>query len=152
MAKLTIKQQKFVNCRLQGMSLVASAVAAGYSRTSAAVRANELSKHPGVKAALRDGKDRAQAEVALGVKPASDLMPRDHYADSKDFLTDLMNHAGMPVAVRADAAKQLLPYQHAKLGEKGKKVSKGEEAHDAVTKGTRRPQPAPSVVPFRQRA
>lgn len=32
-----------------------------------------------------------------------------------------MNLATLPVAVRADAAKQLLPYMHARMGETGKK-------------------------------
>lgn len=37
--------------------------------------------------------------------------------------------------MRADAAKQLLPYQHARLGEKGKNESKKENAREASRAG-----------------
>lgn len=40
----------------------------------------------------------------------------------------------LPVAMRADAAKQLLPYKHARMGETGKKQTKKENAQ-AIARG-----------------
>jgi hypothetical protein len=43
------------------------------------------------------------------------------YADSKTFPQHAMNNAQLPIGLRMDAAKALLPYEHARMGEKGKK-------------------------------
>jgi hypothetical protein len=71
-----------------------------------------LQKHKGVQAAIRAGKDRSAAEVALGAAPARDLMP----------------------------------YKHARIGEKGKKETAKETAHTAAKKGKFKPTAAPSNV------
>jgi phage terminase small subunit len=46
--------------------------------------------------------------------------------------------------MRQDAAKALLPYQHAKLGETGKKVQQANAAKEVASKFT--PAAAPKLV------
>lgn len=54
------------------------------------------------------------------------------YDDPMAFLTSLMNNPLEDIKTRADAAKALLPYTHAKLGEGGKKDAKAEAAKKAA--------------------
>ena len=74
-----------------------------------------------IKAATKD-----QASAAPSDKPA---MPRDRYDDPTASLQDVMNHDGCP------SRCVLLPYQHARLREKGKKESKKENAREASRAG-----------------
>ena len=53
------------------------------------------------------------------------------HKDPKVFLLALMNDLDADVKLRADAAKALLPFMHAKLGEGGKKDEKQSAAKAA---------------------
>ncbi|MEN1957222.1 terminase small subunit [Luteimonas changyuni] len=123
MTKLTEKQQAFVANKVAGVANRDAAIAAGYSVTGAAVAADKLMKHPGVLSAIKAAAPNVSAKANTLPK-----MPREKYTDPKVFLSDVMNLTTLPIAVRADAAKQLLPYQHAKMGEVGKKQSKVDRA------------------------
>lgn len=50
------------------------------------------------------------------------------YDDPARFLAAVMNDSGTDVKVRTDAAKALMPYKHARIGEGGKKEQKQDEA------------------------
>ena len=119
--KLTEKQRQFVANKIAGCTNRDAAIAAGYSVAAASSTADKLMAMPAIRAALK-------ATPASDGKPAGTQMPKAHYADPIAFLTDVMNHAQLPIAVRADAAKQLLPYKHARLGELGKKEKAKENA------------------------
>lgn len=146
---LTVKQKAFVDHKIAGLNNSQAVIAAGYSATGAKQTAQGLLKHPKVKAALR-GAAKKPAKIDAD-ELTNKVMPRQKYDDPITFLEDLMNHPAMPVAVRADAAKQLLPYKHARIGETGKKESKVERAKNVV-KGKFRPKSPPrqaNVVPIR---
>jgi phage terminase small subunit len=70
-------------------------------------------------------------------------MPRKRYDESLKFVVDTMNHPQLSVAMRFEAAKALLPYRHARLGEKGKKDSAKERARDLASKPKFAPKGAP---------
>lgn len=131
MPELTKKQRAFVVNKVAGVANRDAAIAAGYSVAGAAVAADKLMRNPAIRTAIK-ATTKDQASAAPSDKPA---MPRDRYDDPMAFLQDVMNHDGLPIAMRADAAKQLLPYQHARLGEKGKKESKKENAREASRGG-----------------
>lgn len=63
--------------------------------------------------------------------------------DSMEFLEAVVANPNIPLGRRLEAAKTLLPFQHAKIGEKGKKETKADGAKQAAAGGdvyaTRRP-------------
>ena len=131
MKNLTPKQSEFVSNKAAGLSHRDAAIAAGYSSSAAEATATKLMRNPAIRNAIK------AAENTLGVAiPAADknAMPRAEYTDPITFLEDVMNHQQLPVAMRADAAKQLLPYKHARMGETGKKETKKENAR-AIARG-----------------
>jgi phage terminase small subunit len=119
--KLTEKQRQFVVNKLAGCTNRDAAVAAGYAVGSASAAADKLMAMPAIRAALK-------ATPGVDTKAAAPAMPCGKYADPKAFLLDVMNLGTLPIAVRADAAKQLLPYMHARMGETGKKEKATEKA------------------------
>ncbi|MBB1471826.1 terminase small subunit [Luteimonas sp. MC1782] len=141
MAKMTPKQQSFVTHKAAGCTNRDAAVAAGYAVGGAAQAGDRLMKHPAIRKALKD------VAPTSGVAIQPPAMPKDHYADPMSFLVDVMNHQQLPIAVRADAAKQLLPYQHARMGEVGKKqTAKDRAAEIASGNGGRfSPKRSPSL-------
>lgn len=137
MSKLTEKQLSFAQNIAAGVKQREAAIAAGYAPSPAAVTASNLMARSDIKAAVA----RFKREHKSGVTTPPDVdegdldntekrnkMPRAKYDDPIVFLTDLMNHKHIPLAMRADAAKQLLPYKHARIAEKGKKDTKVERA------------------------
>lgn len=48
--------------------------------------------------------------------------------DSKEFLEQVLAGKISPTAIQMDAARSLLPFQHRKLGEAGKKEQRNEQA------------------------
>lgn len=136
MKKLTDKQQKFAEGVAIGLGKRAAAVAAGYSSRAADVQAAELMRKPEIKAAIREAKKRATpgdapfnmaAEIGVGKDASS--MPKDRYDDPLDFYMDMMNHKGLPIAMRELGARQLMPYMHARKEGKGKKETAKDRAH-----------------------
>lgn len=145
--KMTEKQRQFVVNKLAGCNNRDAAIAAGYAVGSASVAADKLMAMPAIRAALK-----TSGKATPGGVDNKPTMPRANYSDAKDFLLDVMNLDGLPIAVRADAAKQLLPYQHARIGEVGKKQSKRERAAELSTATKSKfatKSPPSNVVPFR---
>ena len=122
MKKLTDKQQAFVANKAQGCTNRDAAISAGYAVGSASVAADKLMAMPAIRAALKVATKTAPGVDTKTVNAPT--MPRAKYGDPVTFLEDVMNHQQLPVAMRADAAKQLLPYKHARMGEAGKKATK----------------------------
>ena len=126
--KLTEKQRQFITNIAAGCTNRDAAIAAGYAVGSASVAADKLMAKPEIRAAI---KAAGKATPGVDTTPANvPKMPRDKYSEPKAFLLDVMNLAALPIAVRADAAKQLLPYMHARMGEIGKKESAKDKARE----------------------
>lgn len=132
MNKLTEKQRQFVTNKAAGVTNRDAAIAAGYAVAGAAVAADKLMRNPAIRTAIK------AATKCVGVAtPGAEknAMQRDSYDDPKTFLEDVMNHPHLPIAMRSDAAKQLLPYVHARLGETGKKEKAKENARQITAAG-----------------
>lgn len=118
---MTKKQRRFIELKAMGVANKEAAIQAGYAPNSADVTAGKLMMRADVREAIEQGQASSSVDKSQG-------MPRAHYPDSLTFLMDAMNNAALPVPMRMDAAKSLLPYQHARLGEKGKKEQRKENA------------------------
>jgi phage terminase small subunit len=138
MTHFTEKQQAFIASKAAGATHRDAAIAAGYSMASANVRASELMRRPDIKAAIKAAAKPGRVDIAPDV-------PGKHYADSLNFMLDAMNNSQLPVAMRFEAAKALLPYQHARIGETGKKESAKERARSVANgrRGKFTPKAAP---------
>ena len=80
----------------------------------------------------RPGAGRKPAEpvkLALAVPVVEDLAHKDPMV----FLMALMNDLGADIKLRADAAKTLMMYTHAKKADQGAKAEKAEKAKKAAT-------------------
>ena len=134
--QMTPKQLKFITCKAAGMTNEAAAIGAGYSPNGAKVAANTLLKKAEIKAAIKKLQKKsltANVSIEQAANPVvddNDGMQRDHYADPMDFLVDTINNKLIPFSLRQKAATDLMPYHHARIGEKGKKQSKNDAAAD----------------------
>lgn len=137
---LNESQELFFKATLRGEKPEQAAISAGLSPKTAKAAGFRMRKHPAIVAAL--------ATVGIGTKPAPAGKPaateeeseRDIVTieipetdDSLVFLEALMNCPKAGVKARLEAAKALAPFQHARVGEKGKKESKQDQAGE--TKG-----------------
>lgn len=147
---LNESQEKFFKATLRGEKPEQAAISAGLSPKTAKAAGYRMRKHPAIVAAL--------AAVGIGTKsgPAAKEKPEEtgeepdivtveipETDDPKAFLIALMNSPKAGVKARLEAAKALLPFEHSKMGEKGKKVTKEEGAKELAGGGnvyaTRRP-------------
>lgn len=133
---LTDKKRRFADALMSGASQAEAAVNAGYSEKTAKQQGYKLARDPDVlryierMEALEDEKQQASAEGRQVNLP--DLAQR--FDDPADFLRSVMNNEREEMRLRMDAAKTLMPYTHAKLGEVGKKEQKSRAAGE-VSKG-----------------
>lgn len=68
------------------------------------------------------------ARKGAGRKPRPPAIVDGEVGDAKGFLERVVRGELLPSAAQLDAAKALLPYQHRKLGEAGKKEQRQEQA------------------------
>lgn len=127
MTNFTQKQQAYIDNRAAGMKQKESAVAAGYSAPTAEKQACTMERTTAIKEGIAKAKRALKSNGADvkdddGARPMY-AMPKKVYACSKEFLLDAMNHPLLPIAARAEYAKSLLQYQHARVAEKTKKDS-----------------------------
>lgn len=142
MKQLTDKQRAFVANKAAGVPNREAAIAAGYAPNSADVAAAKLSGRADIKAAIKAATSGNEAPGD------ANSMPREKYTEPMAFLMDVMNHPKLPIGMRADAAKQLLPYHHARIGEMGKKESAIQQAKDVIgnTRSKFSPLKPPSIM------
>lgn len=139
---LNESQELFFKATLRGEKPEQAAISAGLSPKTAKAAGFRMRKHPAIVAAL--------AAVGIGTKSAPAGKPEatpdesepdivtleiPETEDPKVFLTALMNSPKAGVKARLEAAKALLPFEHSKIGEKGKKVTKAEGAKDLAEEG-----------------
>lgn len=155
-------RQKFVESTLRGNGPKQAAIDAGLSEKTAASAGSRLRKDPKIVAALA-----AIGFATPGAPPAvktpdpvaavpADQEPEDdplddlpQTGDSLEFLEAVQANPRVPLGRRIEVAKALLPFQHAKIGEKGKKETKADGAKQAAAGSdayaTRRPPPLKAV-------
>jgi len=152
-------QELFFKATLRGEKPEQAAISAGLKSPKAA--GFRMRKHPAIVAALA-----AVGISTSGIKPtkprATESPSEEDAAaelatieiqeteDPKVFLTALMNCPKAGVKARLEAAKALLPFEHSKIGEKGKKATKADSAKETAggtdVYATRKP-PALKAVP-----
>jgi len=139
----TTRQLAYIDARVAGHNQKQSAVHAGYSPAGADRQAAQLEKLPKVKRAIAAGKRKASAlvdqmEVAVGGgrpgRGADKDKPRmkAKYGSSLELMQHTYNNPLMPDSVRLRAAEQALPYEHGRIGEKGKKENAQERARQVA--------------------
>lgn len=133
---LTEQQRKFAEGRFAGLSVREAALAAGCPEKTASQAGSRLEKHPNVMAHLErlKGIESDTNPVAgrdVHNPNAAPLAPV--FEDPKEFLQAAMNDRTLDPKMRMQAAIALLPFEHQKLGESGKKEQKDSAAQNAVT-------------------
>lgn len=149
---LTGKKLAFGKALWAGKSNKEAAVIAGYSEKTASASGSRLAKDEDVKAYLVEMQKRAAARqpkkpAARASKPPAsgpdvlddDLLESD--SDPREFLRKAMLNGALEPRQRIDAAKALLPYEHPKLGEGGKKDQQKANAAKAASRFTSAPPP-----------
>lgn len=151
-------QELFFKATLRGEKPEQAAVSAGLKSPKAA--GFRMRKHPAIVAALaavgistagvkpsKPGVNESASEEDAAAELATIEIPETE--DPKVFLTALMNCPKAGVKARLEAAKALLPFEHSKIGDKGKKETKAEGAKQTATGGdayaTRKPPSLKSV-------
>lgn len=155
---LTETQERFFQATLRGEKPHQAALSAGLSPNSAKASGFRMRKHPAIVAALaavgiatknpKPVKPSALEESADDAAADLATVEIDATEDPKEFLTALMNCPKAGVKARLEAAKALLPFEHAKVGEKGKKATKADGAAAAAAEGNKfgaRPAPLKAV-------
>lgn len=137
--------EKFVAAIVRGMNQTEAAIAAGLSEKSAQAAGARLRKKKSVVDALAAiGFSTPGAPITIPTSKAQD--PEDEEEpiddlpkteDSLEFLEAVVANPRIPLGRRMEAAKTLLPFQHAKIGEKGKKATKADGAAAAAAEGNK---------------
>ena len=151
--------EKFLQATLRGATPEEAAIAAGLSAKTARVAGARLRKKPtivGALAVIGIGTPGVQVQAPAPTAPAPEdedpelENPLPETTDSIEFLEAVVAHPKMPLGRRIEAAKTLLPFQHAKIGEKGKKETKADGAKELAegrnAYGSRKP-PKLAAVP-----
>lgn len=154
-------QRKFVEATVRGCTPKEAAIAAGLSENTARNAGARMRKEPKVVAALAaigfdtpglpltvpEPKKAPAAESLAEPEEVADIgLPQTE--DSLEFLEAVVANPNIPLGRRLEAAKTLLPFQHAKIGEKGKKATKADGAQAAAAEGQKfgaRPAPLKAV-------
>lgn len=144
---LNSKMATYVEARVAGADKLTAARSAGYSENGLDAAVSRLESRADVQAAIRAGRKTAGAAGGsggrAGQKPAKNLADDDgvplmkaKYGSSLELMQDTYNNPRMPPAMRFEAAKQALPYEHGKVGETGKKETAKNRAKEiAAGKG-----------------
>lgn len=144
---ITNQQRLYAEARFAGMNKKESALAAGCPAKTASQAGSRLEKHPNVVAHLARLKANESETVPGAGKdapPPGVETSMVFYDDPMDLLKAEMNNPLLDPRVRIQAATALLPYQHQKLGESGKK-EKADDAARGVATGRFQPAKPPQL-------
>jgi len=145
---LTEQQRKYAESRMSGASIRDSALAAGCPAKSASQAGSRLEKHPNVLAhlaRLKHLESEAKPEVGRDALPPDVQLGDEFFEDPKDLLRHAMNDRRLDPKTRIQAAVALLPFEHQKRGEAGKKEQQANAAESIATGRF-----APAAPPSRQ--
>jgi phage terminase small subunit len=135
--------EKFLQAIVRGATPEEAAIAAGLSEKTARVAGARLRK----KKCIVDGLaviGIASPMAPPSAPPATAQLPDEVEApiddlplttDSKEFLEAVVANRNVKLAQRMEAAKTLLPFQHGKIGEKGKKENVKDAARQSAGEG-----------------
>lgn len=137
--------EKFIAAILRGATPEEAAITAGLSEKTARVAGARLRKKKSIVDALAvigistpgvpvAGPAVTHSEPEPEEEPVDDLPKTE---DSLEFLEAVVANPRIPLGRRMEAAKTLLPFQHAKIGEKGKKATKADGALAAAAEGNK---------------
>ena len=132
---LSEQQRKYAEARMSNLSIRDSAIAAGCPVKTASQAGSRLEKHPAVLAhlaRLKANESDANPSAGRDAPPANIDGTATFYDDPKELLRHAMNDRMLDPKTRIQAAAALLPYEHKKLGETGKKEDQGEAAKGAA--------------------
>ena len=136
---LTDNMKAFAHAKVQGKSNKDSALDAGYSEKSAGSKGSQLAKDPEVvaylAALLNQGGEGVEAFESMPLGEAAinaELEEMESVENSLDFLKSVYKDPRRKLADRITAAKAALPFEHGKVGEKGIKQSRDDEAADVA--------------------
>ncbi|MFW1700862.1 hypothetical protein ACG9WR_01395 [Acinetobacter pittii] len=135
---LTQKKKAYAQARLQGKKTKEAAVLAGYSERSAAAKGSQLENDPDVVAYLASL--NSQGGGGLDATPLgeaaiqAEFRAMDKVSNSLEFLKTIYKNPRIDQRTRIDAAKAALPYEFGRVGEKGIKEGRQDEANDAAKK------------------
>lgn len=125
------KMQAYAEARAAGLDPIPAAAAAGYSGSGIRVTTSRLEAREDIKAEVR--------RLKKGGAPVDDTPDdtgreewgyKDHYDSPLELMLDVMNNPVAPKSIRYQAAKDALPYCHAKK-EGGKKEDQENRAKKA---------------------
>ncbi len=129
---LTGKKRLFADAVLAGKSNKLAAIAAGYSPATASAAGSRLVKDAAVAEHIRKHRKATEAgETPPNDRPAFDISQALAHKDPRAFLLAAMNDGALEPKLRIDAAKALMPFEFAKMGEGGKKDAKQAAAEKA---------------------
>lgn len=133
---LTGKKLAFAKAVLAGKPNKEAAIAAGYSAKTASPAGSRLAKDEDVRKYVTAAKKKSKTKTAKA-PPIDDGEPDlfDKTDDPREFLKAAMNNPALDPRQRIDAAKALMPFEHQKLGEGGKKQTKMDAAKKAAGGG-----------------
>lgn len=139
---LTGKKRAFADAVLAGLSNKDAAIAAGYSPATASSAGSRLVKDPDIaqylaaqkKPARKKAVDKSTTSTATPPpRPPFDFAALVNFSDPMAFLKAVMNEPEVDIKQRVEAAKALLPFEHQKKGEGGKKEQRQDAAKKAGT-------------------
>ena len=147
------KLQAYAEARAQGLKPIDAAAQAGYAPgPSMKVCASIAEKRADVQAEIlrlkRGGKTEGAEDEGVEEAGRDAWKMKDSYKSPLDLLRDVWNNPQAPKALRYQAAKDALPYCHARM-EGGKKKDAEETAREKSNPGNKY---APGTQPTRLRA
>lgn len=131
--QLNGKMQAYAAARAQGLRPLDAAAHAGYSGSGIKVTTSRIEARSDVQAEIRRlkrGGEGANVEVEENDNGRDQWAMKDHYSSPLELMKDVMNNPKAPKSLRYQAAKDALPYCHARM-EGGKKQDKEEAAKKA---------------------
>jgi len=139
---LTAKKRRFADAVLAGKANKDAAIEAGYSAATASAAGSRLVKDKDVALYLAAHRIQQESKPEPAGRSGStarapvdfDIDAMTSFTDPKAFLIAAMNDGRTEPKLRVDAAKALMPFVHAKVGEAGKKDAKAEAAKKAAGK------------------
>lgn len=145
---LTQQQSLYAEARFSGAGKREAALAAGCPAKTATQAAAKLEKHPNVIAHLARLKHLESEESPAAGRDAVPAgvdveLAGEFFEDPKDLLRHAMNDRKLDPKTRIQAAVALLPFEHQRLSDGGKKQQQDKAAEDVVT-GRFKPAAPPS--------
>ena len=124
------KMQAYAEARAEGLKPYDAALQAGYAGSGIRVTTSRIEARKDVQAEVRRLKKGGSEETPANNDTMEKWGLRDRYSDPLSLMLDVMNNPSAPKSLRYQAAKDAMPYCHARK-EGGKKDEQKERAKKA---------------------